>query len=65
MGATWWTRRSDERVNLVFYEQSDDIPGSDFTVARRVQRHETATPQNASINCITHIYAQPIYNGVK
>ena len=40
---TFGTWRSDESVNLVFDEQSDDVSGRHFAVAARVFRHEAAT----------------------
>jgi len=40
---TLWTRWSDESIDLVLYEQPDDIPGCYFAATPRIQRHETAT----------------------
>ena len=47
---TCWTRRSDESVDLIFNEQSDDIPSSYFAAAARIQWHETAVQQQQSQN---------------
>jgi len=45
---TCWTRRSDESVDLIFDEQSDDIPSSYLAAAARIQWHETKRNTNAA-----------------